>query len=198
MPLHNTHNACDRARSIHKAHSEQRRDKKNGLVAERPRRAPRRVVKKLNRRNTITIPASDLSGTGEGMTYHGNTMNIYQEIDIYTDQHQIKYPVVRGSGRRLGFNQHSQYQRIESQLESRDCRHARHDVLHPPSQFGHIGRAVRGCNGIIWGKVTADEGNCYRLSTHRIAKKCTRGRLWEFTNVAATKTTAKFRRKIQG
>jgi len=41
-----------------------------------------------------------------------------------------------------------------------------------------VGGTIQGLNGEVWGKVVADNGNCWQLASGRIAKKETEGSRW--------------------
>merc|ERR1719502_833698 len=44
-----------------------------------------------------------------------------------------------------------------------------------------VGASIQGMDGEVWGRVTWDEGNCWRLHTGRIAKKETEGYRWNWS-----------------
>jgi len=44
-----------------------------------------------------------------------------------------------------------------------------------------VGASIQSMDGEVWGRVTGDEGNCWRLHTGRIAKKETEGYRWNWS-----------------
>jgi hypothetical protein len=49
----------------------------------------------------------------------------------------------------------------------------------PAAQHG-VGACIVGADGAVWGRVVAEDYDCWRLHTGRIAKKCTEGDRWNW------------------
>jgi len=49
-----------------------------------------------------------------------------------------------------------------------------------------IGASIQGVDGEMWGRVVADNGNCWQLESGRIAKKMTEGVRWNWTSASQT------------